>query len=72
MQPALANRPKKQNITQISKFHGYRNENPVEWAKRFNAICLTNNWIANWQKDIAGSFLDGPALWFDENYTIFG
>ena len=62
LQPAPVQAPREQNIAQVSKFHGYRNENPAEWAKRFDAACLTNNWRLNRQKDIAGSFLDGPAF----------
>ena len=62
MQLASVQRPREQNIAQVSKFHGYRNENPTEWAKRFDATCLTNNWRAVKQKDIARSFLDRPAF----------
>ncbi len=62
LQPASAPAPKEQNIAQVPKFHDYRNEDPAEWAKRFDATCLTNNWRLNRQKDIAGSFLDGPAF----------
>src|SRR6266498_4996065 len=73
LQPAPAQASRKQNITQVPKFHGYENEDPTEWAKRFNAACLTNNWRAARQKDIAGSFFDRPAFqWFDENYQTFG
>ncbi len=43
LQLALVQGPKEQNIAQVSKFNGYGNENPTEWAKRFNAICFTNN-----------------------------
>ncbi len=43
MQPALAQIPKEHNIAQVPKFYGYRNENPTEWTKRFDAACLTNN-----------------------------
>ncbi len=43
MQPAPAQASKEQNIAQVPKFHGYENEDPVEWAKRFDAVCLTNN-----------------------------
>jgi len=43
LQPAPAQAPREQNIAQVSKFHGYRNEDPVEWTKRFDAACLTNN-----------------------------
>ncbi len=32
------------------------------WAKRFDAACLTYNWRLARQKDIARSFLDGPAF----------
>ena len=62
LQPAPAQAPREQNIAQVSKFHGYGNEDPAEWAKRFDATCLTNNWRPNRQKDIAGSFLDRPAF----------
>ncbi len=73
LQPAPAQAPREQNIVQVPKFHGYGNENPAEWAKRFDAACLTNNWRPNRQKDIAGSFLDRPAFqWFNENYNRFG
>ncbi len=73
LQPAPAQAPREQNIAQVPKFHGYGNEDPAEWAKRFDAACLTNNWRAPRQKDIAGSFLDRPAFqWFDENYNGFG
>ncbi len=35
--------------------------------------CLTNNWQANRQKDIAKNFLDRSAFqWFDKNYAVFG
>src|SRR6266498_2415728 len=72
LQPAPVQAPREQNIAQVPKFHGYRNEDPAEWAKRFDATCLTNNWRLNRQKDIAGSFLDEPAFqWFDENYNGF-
>jgi len=30
MQPASANKPKEQNITQVFKFNGYGNKNPTE------------------------------------------
>ena len=40
--PAQALR--EQNIAQILKFHGYGNEDPTKWAKRFDAACLINNW----------------------------
>ncbi len=43
MQLASVQAPREQNIAQILKFHGYRNEDPAEWAKRFDAACLTNN-----------------------------
>ena len=43
MQPAPAQALREQNIAQVLKFHGYGNENPSEWAKRFDAACLTNN-----------------------------
>src|SRR6266498_152818 len=73
LQPALAQAPREQNITQVPKFHSYGNKDPAEWAKRFDAACLTNNWRPNRQKDIAGSFLNRPAFqWFDENYNGFG
>jgi len=62
LQPAPAQAPREQNIAQVPKFHRYGNENPSEWAKRFDAACLTNNWRLNRQKDITGSFLDGPAF----------
>ncbi len=44
MQSAPVQGPRKQNIVQVPKFHGYGNENPTEWAKRFDITCLTNNW----------------------------
>src|SRR6266498_1705100 len=73
LQPALAQAPREQNIAQVPKFHGYGNEDPTEWAKRFDAACLTNNWRAARQKDIAESFLNRPTFqWFDENYQAFG
>ncbi len=62
LQPASAQALREQNIAQVSKFHGYGNEDPAEWAKRFDATCLMNNWRPNRQKDIAGSFLDRPAF----------
>jgi len=62
MQPALAQNPREHNIAQVSKFHGYGNEDSTEWAKRFDAACLTNNWRPARQKDIVESFLDGPAF----------
>jgi len=69
LQPALTQAPREQNIAQVSKFHGYGNEDPTEWAKRFDTACLTNNWRLARQKDIARSFFDRPAFqWFDENY----
>ncbi len=43
LQPALAQAPREQNIAQVLKFHEYGNEDPAEWAKRFDATCLTNN-----------------------------
>ncbi len=43
LQPAPAQALKEQNIAQVPKFHGYGNEDPAEWAKRFDATCLTNN-----------------------------
>ena len=43
LQPAPAQAPREQNIAQVPKFYGYRNEDPAEWAKRFDATCLTNN-----------------------------
>jgi len=58
IQPALANAPREQNIAQVLKFNRYENEDSAEWVKRFDAMCLTNNWQANKQKDIARSFLD--------------
>ena len=62
LQPAPAQASREQNIAQVPKFHGYGNEDPAEWAKRFDAACLTNNWRPNRQKDIAGSFLDRSAF----------
>ena len=62
MQPTPVQGPREQNITQVPKFHGYRNEDPAKWAKRFDAAYLTNNWKAARQKNIAGSFLDRPAF----------
>ena len=62
LQSALVQGPREQNIAQIPKFYGYENEDPAEWAKRFNVTCLTNNWQVARQKDIAGSFLDGLAF----------
>src|SRR6266542_1698396 len=47
LQPALAQAPREQNIAQVPKFYGYGNEDPTEWAKRFDAACLTNNWRLN-------------------------
>ncbi len=44
MQPVSPQGPQKQNITQIPKFHRYRNKDPTEWVKRFDAACLINNW----------------------------
>ncbi len=73
MQSASAQVSREQNIVQVLKFHGYGNEDPTKWAKRFDAVCLTNNWRPARQKDIAGSFFDGPAFqWFDKNYQAFG
>jgi len=46
----------------VLKFHGYENEDPTEWVKRFDTVYLTNNWRATRQKDIAESFLDEPAF----------
>ncbi len=43
LQPASAQALKEQNIAQVPKFHGYENEDPTKWAKRFDAACLTNN-----------------------------
>ncbi len=43
MQLALVNASREQNIAQVPKFNGYENEDPAEWAKRFNAACFTNN-----------------------------
>src|SRR6266511_769902 len=40
LQPAPAKAPREQNITQVPKFHGYGNEDPAEWAKRFDAAYL--------------------------------
>ncbi len=62
LQPAPVQAPREQNIAQVPKFYGYENEDLAEWAKRFDAACLTNNWRLNRQKDIAGSFLDRPAF----------
>ncbi len=62
MQSAPVQRPRKQNIAQVSKFHGYRNKNPAKWAKRFDVACLTNNWQAAQQRDIARSFFDKSAF----------
>jgi len=62
MQLTPAQAPREQNITQIPKFHGYGNEDPTEWVKRFDVTCLTNNWRAARQKDITGSFLDRLAF----------
>ena len=44
MQLASVNALQEQNITQVSKFNEYENEDLAEWAKRFDAACLTNNW----------------------------
>ena len=62
MQPAPAQALREQNIAQVLKIHGYGNEDPAKWAKRFDAACLTNNWRPNRQKDIAGSFLNRSAF----------
>ena len=62
LQLAPAQALREQNIAQVPKFHGYENEDPAKWAKRFDAACLTNNWRPNYQKDIAGSFLDRLAF----------
>ncbi len=62
IQSTLVNRFRKQNIAQVTKFNGYGNKDPAKWVKRFDAACLTNNWIANWQKDIARSFLNKSAF----------
>jgi len=43
LQPAPVQAPRKQNIAQIPKFHGYGNEDSTEWVKRFDTACLTNN-----------------------------
>ena len=43
MQPAPVQGLREQNITQVPKFYGYGNKDPTEWAKRFDATCLTNN-----------------------------
>ena len=43
LQPTSAQAPREQNIAQVSKFYEYGNEDPTEWAKRFDAACLTNN-----------------------------
>ncbi len=73
LQPAPAQESRKQSIAQVPKFYGYRNENPTEWVKRFDAACLMNNWRSARQKDIARSFLDEPAFQqFDKNYQAFG
>ncbi len=47
LQLALAQAFREQNIAQVLKFHRYGNEDPAEWAKRFDAACLTNNWRPN-------------------------
>ena len=62
MQPTPIQEPRKQNIAQVPKFHGYGNEDPAEWAKRFDVAYLTNNWRAARQKDIVRSFLNRPAF----------
>ncbi len=73
LQLAPVQAPREQNIAQVPKFHGYGNEDPAEWVKRFDTACLTNNWRLNRQKNIAGSFLNRSAFqWFDENYNGFG
>ena len=43
LQPAPVQGFRKQNIAQVPKFHGYKNEDPAKWVKRFDAACLTNN-----------------------------
>ncbi len=73
LQPAPVQAPREQSIAQVPKFHGYGNEDPTKWAKRFDAACLMNNWRLARQKNIAGSFLDRSVFqWFDENYNRFG
>ncbi len=73
MQPVSANRPKKQNIAQVSKFNEYRNKDLTEQAKQFDAACLMNNQPVNRQKDIAESFLNRLIFQqFDKNYKVFG
>jgi len=62
LQSAPVQASRKQNIAQVPKFHGYGNEDLTEWAKGFDAACLTNNWRAARQKNIAESFLDRPAF----------
>jgi len=62
LQLAFAQAPREQNIAQVSKFHEYGNEDSTEWAKRFDTVCLTNNWKAARQKDIAESFFDRPVF----------
>ncbi len=62
LQLASAQAPRKQNIAQVLKFHGYGNEDPIKWAKRFDAACLTNNWRAARQKDIVESFFNELAF----------
>ena len=62
LQPAPAQASREQNIAQVPKFHEYDNEDPTEWAKRFDVAYLTNNWKAARQKDIVGSFFEGSAF----------
>ena len=44
MQSAPVQGLREQNIAQVPKFHRYENENLIEWVKRFDAMCLMNNW----------------------------
>ncbi len=62
LQPVPAQASREQNISQMPKFYGYENENPTKWAKRFDTTCLTNNWRAARQRNIAESFLNRPAF----------
>ncbi len=62
LQLAPAQAFREQNIAQVPKFHGYGNEDPTKWAKRFDVVCLTNNWRSVRQKDIAESFFNRPAF----------
>jgi len=43
LQPTPAQALREQNIAQVPKFYGYENEDLAEWAKKFDAACLTNN-----------------------------